>query len=387
MWKKLFNLKFWLPVLLLGFGAGLTMALLKNKPTARKKANFKRGTLVDMIDAAKSSPKIEVRTHGRVRAAKKVVLSARIGGEVIWVSPNLREGRFFKKDEPLLKIGIRQSKSNLKAPFNGVVQTKNVDLGQFVNPGAQLATLLGSDQAEIVIDLPMGRMGWLPKSSNSNDQGNQYHIPVMVSLTGINSAPTHKAIIKRYLLELTPRGMMVQLIAEVDDPFQMKNNPQSQYPQKSETIQLTGNNIDKLDIPVSRQVMNIPLFLGAFVDVVIPGRQLENVVHIPAKALRDRDTVWIVSEGEIQVRNVKIAHVDFDDVYLSDGVSPGEKIIISPVKGAANGMKVQLAGRKRMDGKRKSGEKFRGDKRLENMGKRRDEKQNSPESNLSRESQ
>ena len=74
-------------------------------------------------------------------------------------------------------------------------------------------------------------------------------------------------------------------------------------------------------------------------------------------------------------------------MYTSGGVSPGEKIIISPVKGAANGMKVQLAGRKRMDGKRKSGEKFRGDKRLEDMVKRRDEKQNSPESNLSRESQ
>ena len=131
----------------------------------------------------------------------------------------------------------------------------------------------------------------------------------------------------------------------------------------------------------------MPLFLGAFVDVVIPGRQLEKVVHIPAQALRDRDTVWLVSEGEIQIRNVKIAHVDFDDVYLSGGVSPGEKIITSPVKGAANGMKVQLAGMKRKDGKRKSGKKFKGGKRPEDMGKRRSEKQNSPESNLSRESQ
>ena len=362
------------------------MALLKNKPNARKKANFKRGTLVDVIDAAKSSPKIEVRTHGRVRAAKKVVLSARIGGEVIWVSPNLREGRFFKKDEPLLKIGIRQSKSNLKAPFNGVVQTKNVDLGQFVNPGAQLATLLGSDQAEIVIDLPMGRMGWLPQSNNSNDQGNQYHIPAIVSLTGINSAPTHKAIIKRHLLELTPRGMMVQLIAEVDDPFQMKNNSRSKNPQNSETINLTERNKDKLEISVNRQVINIPLFLGAFVDVVIPGRQLENVVHIPAKALRDRDTVWIASQGEIQVRTVKIAHVDFDDVYLSGGIRIGEKIITSPVKGAANGMKVQLAGMKKKDGRSKLGKKFKGGKNREGNGKRRVKKQNSPESNSSRES-
>ena len=150
---------------------------------------------------------------------------------------------------------------------------------------------------------------------------------------------------------------------------------------------LTGNNIDKLEIPVIRQVTNIPLFLGAFVDVVIPGRQLENVVHIPAKALRDRDTVWIVSEEKIQVRNVKIAHVDFDDVYLSGGIRIGEKIITSPVKGAANGMKVQFAGMKRKDGKRKSGKKFKGGKRLEDMGKRKDKKQNFPESNLSRGSQ
>ena len=52
MFKKLFNLKLWLPVLLLGLGTGLTMALLKNKPTARSKANFKRGILVDVIEAA-----------------------------------------------------------------------------------------------------------------------------------------------------------------------------------------------------------------------------------------------------------------------------------------------------------------------------------------------
>ena len=126
--------------------------------------------------------------------------------------------------------------------------------------------------------------------------------------------------------------------------------------------------------------------MGAFVDVVIPGRKLENVVHIPAKALRDRDTVWIASQGEIQVRTVKIAHVDFDDVYLSGGIRIGEKIITSPVKGAANGMKVQLAGMKKKDGKSKLGKKFKGGKNREGIGKRRVKKQNSPESNSSRES-
>jgi len=224
MWKKLFNLKFWLPVLVLGLGAGVTVALLKNKPKARKKPNFQRGTLVEVMEATLSNPQIEVRTHGRVRAAKKVILSARIGGEVIWIGPKMNEGSFFKKGDPLLSIGIRQSQSRLKAPFNGVVQSKNVDLGQYVNPGTQLAVLLGSDQAEVVIDLPMGRMDWLPQSSTSLDD--QFQFPATVSLAGMISASVWNAKVKRHLLELTPRGMMVQLIAEAEDPFRLKRKSQ-----------------------------------------------------------------------------------------------------------------------------------------------------------------
>ena len=358
MWKKIFNLKFWLPVLVLFLGVGITMALLKNKPTARKKANFQRGTLVTVIEARFSNPQIEVRTHGRVQAAQKVVLSARIGGEVIWISPNLSEGSFFKKNELLLSIGIRQSQSSLKAPFDGVVQLKNVDLGQYVNPGTQLATLIGSDHAEVVIDLPMSRLEWLPKQlpnelpANSKEKvakqstiTNQYQLPAEISLAGISSASAWPAVVKRQLLELTPRGMMVQLIAEVKDPFQLK----IALEQNDKEILGNGAVIKKIgtfkkETPEKEDFFKIPLFIGSFVDVKIPGRQLTDVVQIPAKALRDRDTVWVVVNKQLQIRNVKIAHIDLDNVYISGGVTIGEKIVISPIKGASKGLKVRIAG-------------------------------------------
>ncbi|MBC8220309.1 MAG: HlyD family efflux transporter periplasmic adaptor subunit [Proteobacteria bacterium] len=358
MWKKIFNLKFWLPVLVLLLGVGITMALLKNKPTARKKSNFQRGTLVTVIEAKLSNPQIEVRTHGRVQAAQKVVLSARIGGEVIWISPNLSEGSFFKKNELLLSIGIRQSQSSLKAPFDGVVQLKNVDLGQYVNPGTQLATLIGSDHAEVVIDLPMSRLEWLPKQlpnelpANSKEKvakqstiTNQYQLPAEISLAGISSASAWPAVVKRQLLELTPRGMMVQLIAEVKDPFQLKISLE----QNNKEISVNGAVIKKIetfkkDIPEKEEFFKIPLFIGSFVDVKIPGRQLTDVVQIPAKALRDRDTVWVVVNKQLQIRNVKIAHIDLDNVYISGGVTIGEKIVISPIKGASKGLKVRIDG-------------------------------------------
>ena len=375
MWKKIFNLKFWLPILVLSLGAGITMALLKNKPSARKKSNFQRGMLVEVLEAELSNPQIEVRTHGRVQAAQKVVLSARIGGEVIWISNNLSEGSFFKKNELLLSIGIRQSQSSLKAPFDGVVQLKNVDLGQYVNPGTQLATLIGSDHAEVVIDLPMSRLEWLPKqlpkdlTANSTEKGskqstitNQYQIPAEISLAGISSASAWPAVVKRQLLELTPRGMMVQLIAEVRDPFQLKISLEQNDKEQSGNGAVKIKKIDtfKKEISEKEDFFKIPLFIGSFVEVKIPGRQLADVIQIPAKALRDRDTVWVVVNKQLQIRNVKIAHIDLDNVYISGGVKIGEKIVISPIKGASKGLKVRIAGDKEIGtGTNKGGIKMR----------------------------
>ena len=71
MWRTLLNLKFWIPIFIMGIGAGFAYEMIKNKPAARKKPNFERGKLVDVIEAAKSSPKIEVRTHDSVREATK----------------------------------------------------------------------------------------------------------------------------------------------------------------------------------------------------------------------------------------------------------------------------------------------------------------------------
>ena len=370
MWKKLISLKFWIPIVLIGIGVGLTLQMIKNKPSARKKPNFKKGKLVEIIEASLSNPKIEIRTHGRVFPAKKVVLSARTSGEIIWVSSILNEGSFFKKGQHLLSIGIRQSQSRLKAPFNGVVQSKNVDLGQYVNTGTKLATLIGSNLAEVKIDLPLGQMNWLPQFPIKGSDGfvrveGHYKIPANISLAGISNGAVWPAVIKRHLLELTPRGMMVQLIAEVKDPFVLSKKKSSKVKKlsKNQKIRVKKNRVSNSEIQARKSFSKIPLFVGAFVDVKIPGRELKNVVQIPARALRDRDTVWIALENELVIRNVSIAYIDLDNVYLSGGIKPGEKIIISPIKGAANGLKIRIIDEKngikeKSFRKRREGKKF-----------------------------
>jgi len=257
---------------------------------------------------------------------------------------------------------------------------KNVDLGQYVNPGSQLATLLGSDFAEVVIDLPMSRLDWLPKQlskelpaksseklAGQSKSTNQYQIPAVITLAGINSASAWPAVVKRQLLELTPRGMMVQLIAEVIDPFQLNISPRRNDKGISGNgaFEIKKEGTFKEETPKKADSLNIPLFIGSFVDVKIPGRQLTDVVRIPAKALRDRDTVWVVVNNELQIRNVKIAHIDLDNVYISGGVQIGEKIVTSPIKGASKGLKIRVVGDKEIGAEKLSkrrGQKMEGSK-------------------------
>ena len=46
----------------------------------------------------------------------------------------------------------------------------------------------------------------------------------------------------------------------------------------------------------------------------------------------------------LQIRKVEIVHLEGDYFYVSNGLKHGEEVVTSPLKGAADGMKVSLQG-------------------------------------------
>jgi Membrane-fusion protein len=142
--------------------------------------------------------------------------------------------------------------------------------------------------------------------------------------------------------------MMVQLILSVEDPFRLRptvpgewisldNKEKKPFPAGKKTAE--GQAYKK-----KRVAFHVPLFIGAFVDVKIPGRILESVIELPVRAIRDENTVWVVENGLLQIRKVEIAHMEGDNFYVSNGLKHGEEVVTSPLKGAADGMKVSLQG-------------------------------------------
>ena len=77
--------------------------------------------------------------------------------------------------------------------------------------------------------------------------------------------------------------------------------------------------------------------------VSIPGKILENIIELPIQSLRNENTVWIVKGDALKIRPVKIAHLEKDSFFVAKGLEVGEQVIVSPLKGAADGLKVQIS--------------------------------------------
>jgi hypothetical protein len=100
--------------------------------------------------------------------------------------------------------------------------------------------------------------------------------------------------------------------------------------------QCFANPFEKDSSPLRKQ-----LAPGQFVEIKLLGSLVE-VFLIPSSALRDRNMVLVVNEqNQLMPRQVKVLLWDGEIAWISDGITEGEKICLTPIEIFAAGMKVQ----------------------------------------------
>jgi len=83
----------------------------------------------------------------------------------------------------------------------------------------------------------------------------------------------------------------------------------------------------------------MPMAPGLFVSAVIEGRSLSDVLAIPAAGLRAGGRVFIMNDDDLlEIRSVRVAHANSDIAYLSNGISEGDRVIVSPIRNPVPGM-------------------------------------------------
>jgi RND family efflux transporter MFP subunit len=219
----------------------------------------------------------------------------------------------------LEKAELDLERTHIRAPFDGRVRSKQVDLGQFLTPGAPLATIHATDYAEIRLPVPDDQVSFLDLPFAYRTATAAKGPEVTLRARFGRDVHSWQGRIVRTEGELDSRTRMLNLVARVEDPYGA-GNP---------------------DRP--------PLVVGMFVEAEIEGRPATDVVVLPRSALRpdaDRDQVLVVDgDSRLRFRDVEVVRLEGERAIIGDGLEPGEAVCVSPLDIVTDGMQVRSADR------------------------------------------
>ncbi len=212
------------------------------------------------------------------------------------------------------RIALEQAQRDLwrteiRAPYDGLVRTEKVDLGQFIARGQSFASIYSSDSVEIrlpiadrqlaYLDLPLGYRGELTDE-----------LAPEVILSTTYGGQKYEWI-----------GKLVRTEAEIDSKSRMVNA----------IVRVENNSAGH----------QVPLPVGLFVAASIKGKTVQNIVILPRAALRNQKQVLVVDkDNRLRYRSVEIMRFEKDNVIISAGIEDGEVVNISPIQMVIDGMRV-----------------------------------------------
>lgn len=207
-------------------------------------------------------------------------------------------------------------RTRIRAPYAGRVRSKRVDVGQYVTPGVSVATVYSVDAAEVRLPLPDDELAYLDLPLDYRGGGTSGSNP-KVLLRAEYGGRVHewKGSIVRTEGEIDPKSRMVHVVASVPDPYR--------------------------EVPGRP-----PLAVGMFVQAEIRGRTARDVAVLPRAAMRSDGRVWVVDgEDRLRFRDVTVLRADREVVLIADGLQDGERVCLSPMEAATDGMQVRIGDR------------------------------------------
>jgi RND family efflux transporter MFP subunit len=198
-------------------------------------------------------------------------------------------------------------RTQIKAPYDGLVVSRNVDIGQFVSTATSLGTVYSTDIAEVRLPLTDSDLAFV-----SLDSG--HPIPVKLSATIAGRLANWQGYVVRDEGVLDQKSRVVYAVVEVRDPY-LRN----------------------------AQRKGLPLRFGQFVKAEISGNNADNLVVLPRHTLRlDNSMIVITPDKKIAIRTVDVMRADERYVYIKGGLESTDMIALSAVPNPYDGMPVRF---------------------------------------------
>jgi RND family efflux transporter MFP subunit len=207
------------------------------------------------------------------------------------------------------------ARTRIKLPYEGLVRSKQVDVGTFVTPGTTLGVTFAIDTAEIRLPLSSRDVAYLHLPS-ATDMRDSPRPRVVLTAAGSGIGGEWQAEIIRTEGVVDETSRVIYAVAQVVDPYGV--------------------------LGMSAQA---ELRVGSFVRAEIQGLRAENVVVLPRSVLRADDSVLIANEQrKLEIRPVSVLRAEPETVYISHGIEDGELVISTALDVPIPGTQLAISG-------------------------------------------
>lgn len=375
------NRRIVLPLAIFVLAVVATVVLIKIRPHPPRQQPASPRPVVVAHTIDREPGRIRIQAYGTVRAKRTVNLIPQVSGEIVEKSPQFEAGAVFQAGDVLLRIddtdyalaaaqaeanvaqaefslaqaqeeaqvardawdrtgegeatplvlhvpqlklaraslesaeaALRQAKMNLSrctitAPFDGAVVSADADQGQYLRSGTAIGVIIATDIAEITVPVPDDDLAWIDMDGSD---GVTTDVAVHAEFAGgVHEWPGRAVRIGGAVDE---RSRLVPVVIEVPEPY----TPSEGRP---------------------------ALIEGMFVEVEFTTPAANGSVVIPRAGLRPGDQVWVITpDRKLEIRKVELARAGVHEAVIDSGLHPGERICVSNLQFATDGLPVRVEG-------------------------------------------
>ncbi|KGJ95262.1 efflux RND transporter periplasmic adaptor subunit [Colwellia psychrerythraea] len=369
-----------IPIVILATGIAAMAVFSSMKKPPEEKAEVDNTPIVAVSEISVTPMTLEVNSYGMVTPKYETELIAQVNGEIVELSDTFLRGGFVKKDQLLARIDpndyqaalidaqaamataraaleteVAQGKvaerewkqitdtsptelslrkpqlaqelarvkaaqasvlraernlerTEIRAPYDAMINSRNIGLGSFVGVGSKIGHVLATETAEIR----------LPVADNQLEFLANHGVNAKVNLLGKYAGKDMQwsATIKRNEGVIDNKSRMGYLVAELNDPYQLKSNAEQKI---------------------------TPLRFGSYVNAKIVGNSIAQATSVPRHLVIDGKVAILDSDSRLHYAVIDIVRQQGSHVIVSNGLQNGDQLIVSALDYPVDGMKLALA--------------------------------------------
>ncbi len=369
------------PVALILLGACIFWYFRSHRPQVPRKSLQSHTPSVETIQVAAGDYPAFIHAMGTVIADRKVVLSARVSGQVVQVSPGFVRGQVVEKGQLLLRIDDADyvlERQKAQSALEQALVELEMEKGrqQIARKELELATkgnAVSLKDTDLALRKPQLRKALaLVENARADLKKAQLHIArtkvtapftalileKQIDLGAMASAQSPLATlvaVDSYQVEaLIPFDQVSRLVMDPDNGSQaVITSFDGQGSWQGKVVGTTGKVADKtrmagvlihISDPLGRKnsVASPGLLLGDYVRLQLKGRLLKQVFPLPRSVIHENNTVWTVKDQYLAIVPITPVWKEKDRIFIAQGLSSDDKIITSDLAVPMPGMALKV---------------------------------------------